>query len=435
MIHLTLDIGNATNPLSLNQTEEQEVEEEAGPSLPYEHMKAALVAIVAGLISFLTIVGNIMVRDSRRAGAVLTGSVQVMVSFKIDKQLQTISNYFLFSLALADLIIGAFSVPLFTVQFIMKRWPFSRHLCDAWLAIDYLASNASVWNLVVISVDRYFSVTRPLSYRATRTTMKAIMLISCAWTLSCVMWVTPIYAWPYVEGPSNFDQTACYVQFVETSRVMGLLCAVLAFYLPVTIMCCLYVRVWWETVKRQRDLVHLQAGKKSSRKSTSRWEKREGGILYSFCFYPQLPPSSTEDDPGYSNRLSVGTLQGQIVRGPRTSRLVQLCTQFCWRQSQPTSTSSPPPPPPPGGAAPAETLVLPLKQSRSYSALTQAAAAAAADNNGKWSKNGYNKTTSRSTDDLIEEIKSKSSILPSPPHTRNDVNFWDNIIFLQLFSY
>lgn len=29
-----------------------------------------------------------------------------MVSFKIDKQLQTISNYFLFSLAVADIAIG-----------------------------------------------------------------------------------------------------------------------------------------------------------------------------------------------------------------------------------------------------------------------------------------------------------------------------------------
>ena len=95
-----------------------------------------------------------------------------MVSFKIDKQLQTISNYFLLSLAVADLIIGAFSVPLFTVMLIMEKWPFSSHLCDAWLAIDYLASNASVWNLMMISIDRYFSVTRPLSYRAQRTTMK-----------------------------------------------------------------------------------------------------------------------------------------------------------------------------------------------------------------------------------------------------------------------
>ena len=42
----------------------------------------------------------------------------VMISFKMDKQLQTISNYFLFSLAVADLIIGLISMPLNTVYMI-----------------------------------------------------------------------------------------------------------------------------------------------------------------------------------------------------------------------------------------------------------------------------------------------------------------------------
>ena len=172
-----------------------------------------------------------------------------MVSVKIDKQLQTISNYFLFSLAFADLIIGAFSLPLFTVYFIMKRWPFSANLCDAWLSIDYLASNASVWNLVMISIDRYFSVTRPLSYRARRTTKKAMMMIMSAWVLSFLLWVPTIYAYPYFDGGRQVPADDCYIQFVETNHIMSTLWAVMAFYLPVTIMCGLYVRVWWETVK------------------------------------------------------------------------------------------------------------------------------------------------------------------------------------------
>jgi hypothetical protein len=44
----------------------------------------------------------------------ITGNLMVMISFKMDKQLQTISNYFLFSLAVADIIIGTISMPLFT---------------------------------------------------------------------------------------------------------------------------------------------------------------------------------------------------------------------------------------------------------------------------------------------------------------------------------
>ena len=41
---------------------------------------------------------------------------------------------------------------------------------------------------------------------------------------------------------SRIPEDECYVQFVETSRVMSVTVAVMAFYLPVTIMCCLYVR-------------------------------------------------------------------------------------------------------------------------------------------------------------------------------------------------
>ena len=48
---------------------------------------------------------------------------------------------------------------------------------------------------------------------------------------------------------------------------MSIVTVVIAFFAPVSVMIGLYVRVWWETVKRQRELVHLQAGKKASSKS------------------------------------------------------------------------------------------------------------------------------------------------------------------------
>ena len=68
-----------------------------------------------------------------------------MVSFKIDKQLQTISNYFLFSLAVADIAIGRqrnkteesvysgmISIPLMTYYIAMRSWGIGYTMCQFW---------------------------------------------------------------------------------------------------------------------------------------------------------------------------------------------------------------------------------------------------------------------------------------------------------------
>ena len=75
------------------------------------------------------------------------------------------------------------------------------------------------------------------------------------------------------EMELHYLQEMCFIQFVETNQFMSILCCMVAFYIPVSIMSGLYIRVWWETVKRQRDLVHLQAGKKASSKRSDSSEE------------------------------------------------------------------------------------------------------------------------------------------------------------------
>ncbi|XP_059375749.1 muscarinic acetylcholine receptor M5-like [Carassius carassius] len=203
--------------------------------------EAVTIATVSAVVSLITIVGNVL----------------VMLSFKVNSQLKTVNNYYLLSLACADLIIGVFSMNLYTSYILMGRWALGSVACDLWLALDYVASNASVMNLLVISFDRYFSITRPLTYRAKRTPKRAGIMIGLAWLVSFVLWAPPILCWQYFVGKRTVPEGQCQIQFFS-EPVITFGTAIAAFYIPVSVMTILYCRIYKETERRTKDLAELQ---------------------------------------------------------------------------------------------------------------------------------------------------------------------------------
>ncbi|KAJ3596185.1 hypothetical protein NHX12_002594 [Muraenolepis orangiensis] len=214
---------------------------------PYSTLEKALIIVVAGSLSLVTIIGNIL----------------VMLSIKVNRNLQTVNNYFLFSLACADLIIGLCSMNLYTVYIVIGYWPLGAVVCDLWLAVDYVVSNASVMNLLIISFDRFFCVTKPLSYPVSRSTKMAGLMIAAAWVLSFILWAPAILFWQFVVGGRTVPQGECSIQFFSNAAVtFGT--AIAAFYLPVAIMIALY----WRISKASRSRF-----KRSSRKTSKEQEE------------------------------------------------------------------------------------------------------------------------------------------------------------------
>uniref|UniRef100_M4AIH5 Muscarinic acetylcholine receptor n=1 Tax=Xiphophorus maculatus TaxID=8083 RepID=M4AIH5_XIPMA len=248
------------------------------------------IATVSAIVSLITIVGNVL----------------VMVSFKVNSQLKTVNNYYLLSLAAADLIIGVFSMNLYTSYILMGYWALGDLACDLWLAVDYVASNASVMNLLVISFDRYFSITRPLTYRAKRTPRRAGIMIGLAWLVSLILWAPPILCWQYFVGKRTVPERQCQIQFFS-EPVITFGTAIAAFYIPVSVMTILYCRIYKETEKRTKDLAELQASWSSSSRSHAKstgstsdeWSKagHESEQLSSFdddSFFQAHPKSSSQ---------------------------------------------------------------------------------------------------------------------------------------------
>uniref|UniRef100_A0A3Q3AAM7 Muscarinic acetylcholine receptor n=2 Tax=Kryptolebias marmoratus TaxID=37003 RepID=A0A3Q3AAM7_KRYMA len=236
--HFLRDGGNFTES-SVNKT--SMAGETFDPLGGHTIWQVIIIVFLTGSLSLVTVVGNIL----------------VLLSFKINKALKTVNNYYLLSLAFADLTIGTLSMNLYTIYIIMDQWALGPVICDLWLAIDYVASNASVMNLLVISFDRYFSVTRPLTYRAKRTTKRAMTMIGLAWTVSFILWAPAILFWQYIVGERTVQPDECYIQFLS-EPIITFCTAIAAFYMPVTIMTILFWKIYQETEKRAKDVQNLK---------------------------------------------------------------------------------------------------------------------------------------------------------------------------------
>ncbi|XP_076090039.1 alpha-1A adrenergic receptor-like [Mytilus galloprovincialis] len=117
------------------------------------------------------------------------GNILVLVAVKREKQLQTKFNTYIVNLAVTDLTVALSAMSFYTADNILGYWPFGKFLCGVWIFNDYGMTFASVFTIIVISIDRFWAVTWPNHYKNHHTKKKCAVSIAIIWICMVVLWL------------------------------------------------------------------------------------------------------------------------------------------------------------------------------------------------------------------------------------------------------
>lgn len=190
----------------------------------------------------------------------VAGNLLVILSVACNRHLQTVTNYFIVNLAVADLLLSATVLPFSATMEVLGFWAFGRAFCDVWAAVDVLCCTASILSLCTISVDRYVGVRHSLKYPAIMTERKAAAILALLWAVALVVSMGPLLGW---KEPVPPDERFCGITEEVGYAVFSSLCS---FYLPMAVIVVMYCRVYVVARSTTRS---LEAGVKRERGKAS----------------------------------------------------------------------------------------------------------------------------------------------------------------------
>lgn len=102
----------------------------------------------------------------------VVGNSMVIYVFRIERKLRRRTNYYIVSLAIADLFVGLFGIPFAILAAI--GLPTNLHACLFTISLLVVLCTISIFCLVAVSVDRYWAILHPMAYSRNVRTRTAI---------------------------------------------------------------------------------------------------------------------------------------------------------------------------------------------------------------------------------------------------------------------
>lgn len=187
--------------------------------------------------------------------AALFGNLLVMVSVMRHRKLRVITNYFVVSLALADMLVAIFAMCFNASVEVTGSWLFSVFMCDFWNSMDVYFSTVSILHLCCISVDRYYAIVQPLDYPLIMTKARTVVMLAFVWVSPVLISFVPIFAGWYTTDVhwSQKDKNPDVCVFTVNKKY-AVVSSSVSFWVPGVIMLFTYYRIYQEADRQERML-------------------------------------------------------------------------------------------------------------------------------------------------------------------------------------
>lgn len=251
-VNVSLD-GPQVPSVSSSSSSAAEVDDDDAIKLSVEMFA---VGIVLCLIIIFTLLGNGLV-----VGAVL-----------FFRRLRSITNYFVVSLAVADLTVAVLVMPYSVIYEMTGRWTFSWVVCYFWISCDVMCCTSSILHLCVIAIDRYLAITEPLTYTGRMSRRRAALVIGAVWTCSAAISFVPIFTGWFADLTlmtlyENSPDCGLHVNPIYAVVSSGT-----SFYLPLSVMAIVYARIFHIARHQSKEIRKLEDS--LDRDGASRMQKR-----------------------------------------------------------------------------------------------------------------------------------------------------------------
>ncbi|XP_053312737.1 gastrin/cholecystokinin type B receptor [Spea bombifrons] len=173
------------------------------------------------------------------------GNTLIIIVLVMNKRLRTVTNSFLLSLAVSDLMVAILCMPFTLIPNLMGNFIFGEVICRTAAYFMGLSVSVSTFNLVAIAIERYSAICNPLKSRVWQTRSHAYKVIAATWILSIVIMI-PYLVYnaivPFSMKESNRQGYQCRMVWPNNhvQQAWYVILLAILFFLPGVVMIVAY---------------------------------------------------------------------------------------------------------------------------------------------------------------------------------------------------